>query len=158
LQTPEEFRSLADLLREKHAIVTEPRGTVEIAAEDAGDVTGEIAAARAVRLFRASIEEALESTIATLRCDIAAEIIGRELQIGPVAIAEIVRRAVLRWAGDHPVRVRVHPEDVSALAADGIETVADRGLRRGDAVLEVNTGTIDVSLGVRLDAVLRAYR
>jgi flagellar biosynthesis/type III secretory pathway protein FliH len=149
---------LADLLREEQFLVAPPAEAIEDAAEGAADLTGEIAAARDVRLFRARVEEAIESAIVTLRCDIAAEVVGRELQLAPASIAEIVRRAVRRFHSESPVRVRVHPEDVGSLAADGIQTVADRDLRRGDAVLEVGGGTVDVTLGVRLDAVLRAYR
>jgi flagellar biosynthesis/type III secretory pathway protein FliH len=158
LQTPEEFRSLSDLLREGHAVVAESAETIEPAAEDEDGFHDEIAAARDVRLFRARLEEALESTIVTLRCDIAAEIVGRELQLAPASIAQIVRRAVRRCAAEHPVRVRVHPEDMAALSGGGIETVGDHGLRRGDAVLECDGGAIDISLGVRLDAVLRSLR
>ena len=158
MQTPEEFRSLADLLREEPAVIMTPSETIEAALEDEDRLDDELAAARDVRLFRARLEEALESAIATLRCDIAAEIVGRELQLAPASIAEIVRRAVRRYSAEHPVRVRVHPEDTGALPGGGIETLADDGLRRGDAVLEYVSGTIDISLGVRLDAVLRSLR
>ncbi len=149
---------MADLLREEQFLAAPSTEAIENAAVDAPDLSGEIAAARDVRLFHARVEEAIESAVATLRCDIAAEVIGRELQLAPASIAEIVRRALWRFHAESPVRVRVHPEDISALAEDGIQTVADSGLRRGDAVLELGAGTIDVTLGVRLDAVLRAYR
>jgi len=158
LHTPEEFRSLADLLRDEQYVADPPTEAIENSAEAAADLTGEIAAARDVRLFRARVEEAIESAITTLRCDIAAEIVGRELQLAPASIAEIVRRAVRRFHAESPVRVRVHPQEVGSLAVEGIQTVADGNLRRGDAVLEVGGGTIDITLGVRLDAVLRAYR
>lgn len=158
MHAPDEFRSLADLLREEQYFTPAATETPENAAEDAPDLTGEIAAARDVRLFHARVEEAIESSVATLRCDIAAEIVGRELQLAPASIAEIVRRAVRRFHADSPVRVRVNPEDLDSLADDGVQSVADRDLRRGDAVLEVGGGTIDVTLGVRLAAVLRAFK
>jgi len=158
LQTPEEFRSLVDALREEQLFAVPATEAIEEVTGSAAGLEHEIAAARDVRLFRARVEEALESTLAALLCDIAAEVLGRELQLAPASIAEIVRRAVQRCHGERPVRVRVHPEDMSSLEAGAIETVEDRDLRRGDAVLEVTGGTIDVTLGVRLDAVLRAYR
>lgn len=157
MQTPENFRSLADLLRDQQPVAA-PAEPIEDQTEDADGLAGEIAAARDVRLFCARVAEALEVTVADLRCDIAAEVLGRELQLAPAAITEIVRRAVQRCRGERLLRVRVHPDDASSLAAGAFETVGDRELRRGDAVLEVAGGAIDVSLGVRLDAVLRACR
>lgn len=158
MQTPEEFRSLADLLREKPIQPLTKNETVEERAECSDGSVAEAAAARDIRLFRARVQEALESSLAELRCDIASEIIGRELQLAPASIEEIVRRALRRFARERPARVRVHPEDASLLCAQNVETVADLSLRRGDAVLECSGGTIDISLGVRLDAVLRAHR
>lgn len=158
MQTPDEFRSLADLLREEQLLASPAAEAVRDATEEPPDLAGEIAAARDVRLFRARVEEAIESAIATLRCDIAAEIVGRELQLAPASIAEIVHRALRRFRAESPVRVRVHPDDLDSLASDGIPAVGDDELRRGDAVLEVGGGAIDVTLGVRLDAVVRAYR
>ena len=159
MQTPEEFRRLADLLRDGELAPQPPGG--EMGEEVAGEsdaFEAETTAARDVRLFRARVEEAIESAVVALRCDIAAEIIGRELQLAPASIGEIVQRALRRFAGERPVRVRVHPEDAGSLGVHEVETVADSRLRRGDAVLECGDGTIDISLGVRLDAVLRAYR
>lgn len=157
MQTPEDFRSLADLLREQQQPAPQME-SVGDPPEDAESVAGEIAAARDVRLFRARVAEALEMTVADLRCDIAAEVLARELQLAPASIAEIVRRAVQRCRKEHVLRVRLHPDDASLLAGDDFETVANSALRRGDAVLEVSGGAIDVSLGVRLESVLRAYR
>jgi len=158
LQTPEEFRSLAELLREDQLLAAPSTETIEAPAEDEAGLSGEVAAARDVRLFHARVEEAIESAVDALRVDIAAEVIGRELQLAPASLSEIVRRALRRFHGESPVRVRVHPDDLSSIVAGGTEIVGDRDLRRGDAVLELRGGTIDVTLGVRLDAVLRAYR
>ncbi|HET9393697.1 MAG TPA: FliH/SctL family protein [Candidatus Rubrimentiphilum sp.] len=124
--------------------------------EDDGVHDGDrIAAAREVRLFMARVAEAVESATEMLRADIAAEIVGRELQLAPADLRSIVERTVRRYVLETPVRVRVHPDDLGAF--DGtVPAVADAQLRRGDAVLELRTGTIDASLGARLDAVLRA--
>lgn len=151
---PEGFRSLAELLREEQPASSLPED-IEADAEDSNAASGEIAAARDVRLFHARLADAFESAIADLRRDIAAEILGRELELAPAAIAEIVRRALERCRDERVLRVRVHPDDACSLAGKELETLGDSALRRGDAVLEVTGGTIDFSLGVRLDAVLR---
>jgi flagellar biosynthesis/type III secretory pathway protein FliH len=155
LQRPEGFRSLAELLREPR----EAPPDVHIEAPGAANVAGndELAAAREMRLFMARAAEALECTIETLRNDAACEILGRELQLAPVDLRAIVARTIQRCALEAPARVRVHPGDLAALAGE-FSVIADPELRRGDAVLEVRAGSIDASLGVRLDSVLRALR
>jgi len=117
----------------------------------------EVAAAREIRLFQAHLREALDSAIETLCDDIAADVVGRELQLAPADIKEIVKRALDRFAAEGPVCVRVHPDDRDALSAD-VPSAADCTLRRGDAILAVRSGEIDISLGVRLDSILRAVR
>ena len=155
MQKPDGFRSLAELLREPRetppAAHSEPCEAPEAREDDP------VAAAREVRLFMAHVAEAIESAAEMLRNDIAAEIVGRELQLAPADIQAIVDRAIARYASEAPVRVRVHPGDLDALDGE-IPAVADTQLRRGDAVLEVGGGAIDATLGVRLDSVLRALR
>ena len=155
MQRPDGFRSLAELLREPReaqpAAEIEPREETETPADD------HIAAAREVRLFMARVAEAIDFSVEMLRNDIAAEILGHELQLAPADIRAIVARAIQRYALESPVRVRVHPRDLAALDGE-FSTIADGQLRPGDAVLEVRGGSIDVSLGVRLDSVLRASR
>lgn len=153
MQTPEGFRSLADLLRSREPPADDlesVQGREEIAPPD------EVEAARDVRLFRARIAEAVDSAVIVLCEDIAAEIVGRELQLAPAEIGAIVQRALKRYHSEGIARVRVHPDDASSMPCEAV--VCDPGLRRGDAVLDVATGSIDVSLGVRLDSVLRALR
>lgn len=154
MQKPDGFRSLAELLREPR----DPQPVAQAGApEEDGARDGDRIAAREVRLFMARVAEAIESATEMLRNDIAAEIVGRELQLAPADLSAIVERTVRRYSLEAPVRVRVHPGDLSAL--DGaLPAVADAQLRRGDAVLELRDGTIDASLGVRLDSVLRACR
>jgi len=155
LQRPEGFRSLAELLREPHE--APPAVHIEVPENTSGPVNDEIAAAREIRLFIARAAEAIECTIEMLRNDAACQILGRELQLAPADLREIVARTIQRCALETPVRVRVHPEDLAALDGE-FSVIADPELRRGDAVLEVRGGAIDASLGVRLDSVLRASR
>jgi flagellar assembly protein FliH len=154
LQKPDGFRSLAELLREPRE---RPRAAAEVEPPEDSDEQGDVqaAASRELRLFLARVAEALESSVEMLRNDIAAEVVGRELQLAPADLRTIVNRAIRRYASEVPVRVRVHPDDRDKLDGEFC-TIADAQLRPGDAVLEVRGGAIDASLGVRLESVLRA--
>ncbi len=111
---------------------------------------------REVRLFRARVAEAVDLAAATLLQDIAADVVGRELELAPVAIERIVDRALARYLAEEPLRVRVHPDDAAALRDAPIAVEADPRLRRGDAAVDLRNGTVDASLGVRLDDAVRA--
>jgi len=156
LQTPEGFRSLAELLRAPHDERAYEETPQEMREEAGPREIDEFAAAREVRLFRAHLMEALDAAIETLCNDIATEVVGRELRLAPAEIKAILQRALERYAAEGPVCIRVHPDDADLLACE-IPLVGDCALRRGDAVLELRNGTIDASLGVRLDSVLRAF-
>jgi len=136
--------------------VTREEEPVEAVAEPpAIEVQPDIRAAAAdARRFRAAVLDAVEVTVRAVLCDVAAEVLARELQLAPVNLDAIVARACARYANEGIVRVRVHPEEAAQLETRDVEIVRDSGLRRGDAVLEVRSGTIDVTLGARLDDVL----
>jgi len=153
LQTPERFVSLAELLRPSESA---PPQTCENEPAQEELAPAECDAARDVRLFRARIAEALDAAVALLCRDIACDVVARELRLEPADISAIVDRAIQRYECESITQVRVHPADAPALA--GMDVCPDASLRRGDAVLDVAAGTIDVSLGVRLDSVLRALR
>jgi flagellar assembly protein FliH len=106
-----------------------------------------------VRRFRAMLGEALDAAAGELCRDIALEIAGRDLALADVEIATIVRRACERYAAHEPLAVRAHPDDAAALA-QAYRVVPDASLRRGDAVVEVRAGSIDATLGVRLQRLL----
>ena len=107
-----------------------------------------------VKRFRAAVADAVDVAVDALLCDIAASVLARELEVAPANLREIVARACRRHANEPAVRVRAHPDEIAQLAESGNDTVADRALRRGDALLEVRAGTIDLTLGARLAAVL----
>ncbi|MHB8592013.1 MAG: FliH/SctL family protein, partial [Vulcanimicrobiaceae bacterium] len=65
-------------------------------------------------------------------------------------------RALARYFAEEPLRVRVHPDDAAALRDAPIAVEADPRLRRGDAAVDLRNGTVDASLGVRLDDAVRA--
>ena len=132
-------------------IIEQPLAQAEPAESD-GD---EINLQREMRLFRARIIEATEAAVETLVADIAADVLARELLLAPADIEAIVDRALRRFLEDEPLRVRVHADDAPKLEC-GVPLVADDTLRRGDAVIELRTGTIDARLGVRLASLLQA--
>lgn len=110
-----------------------------------------------VRRFRAALADALDYSVAQLVRDIAVDVLGRELQLAPSDLAAIVARARRRFSHEEPVAIRVHPDDVSQLDVCDLRIVADAKLRRGDAILDLSTGTIDASLGVRLESLLQSH-
>ena len=108
------------------------------------------------RRFCAALGDALEVAVAQLTVDISAEIVARELLLQPCDIARIVERAIERY-GEMPVRLRVHREDLEA-ARGRFDAVVDDELRPGDVILELRSGTIDATLGARLERVLTDSR
>ena len=172
MQTPERFRTLASTLlaarplrqaQDDEGLGQDDEGLGqddEVSAHD-DDSANEIASygddglLREVRLFYAHIIEAVEAAVETLLEDIAADVLGRELLLGPVDIEAVVDRALQRFASEEPLRVRVHPEERSRVKC-GIPVVADDDLRPGDAIVELRSGSIDASFGARLAALLQA--
>lgn len=155
LQTPDDFISLASQLRAQHDRET-GAGVPELAFEEEPDeprLAEERELLREVRLFRARIAEALEQTLRALLCDIAAEVLARELQLAPADIAAIALRVLERFAQEEPLRVRVHPDDAPQVRC-GIPVVEDPRLPQGDVVIELRDGAVVSSLGMRLGGVL----
>ena len=110
------------------------------------------------RRFRAAFADALECKVRDLLADIAATVLGRELMTAPADINAIVARSI-RSSYDEPIlAVRVSPDDIEALGEQPLRIVPDASLRRGDVAFDVSYGTIDLSLGTRLERVLDAAR
>lgn len=155
MQTPDDFISLASQMRAQRE--PEPEAEVPgLAFEEEPDepyAIEERELVREVRLFRARIAEALEQTLRTLLCDIAAEVLARELQLAPADIAAIAARVLERFAQEEPLRIRANPGDAARVDC-GIPVVEDPRLPQGDVVIELRDGAIVSSLGLRLDAVL----
>lgn len=157
---PENFRSLASTLLDVHTPVSQEPAPDAVVEHDQGldcrdELSDEMELARDVRLFRARVIEAVEAAVETLVTDIAADVLGRELQLEPADIEAIVDRALQRFAAEEPLRVRVHAEDVDRVNC-GLPVVPDARLHRGDALIELRNGSIDASFGVRLSSLLNA--
>jgi flagellar biosynthesis/type III secretory pathway protein FliH len=134
-------------LAEPPASLPEPRAPVHIEADTAA-LAGEI------RRFRAAVADAFEYEVEALLRDVAADVLARELQLAPADLAQIVKRARSRFERERIVAVRAHPDDGGALAGFDLDVISDPALRRGDVAIDLRSGTIDLSLGLRLDAVL----
>jgi flagellar biosynthesis/type III secretory pathway protein FliH len=107
-----------------------------------------------IRRFRAAVADAFEYEVESLLRDVASDVLARELQLSPADVAAIVERARNRYAREGILAVRVHPCDAGALAHLDLDVLADPALRRGDVAIDLHSGTIDLSLGVRLAALL----
>jgi flagellar biosynthesis/type III secretory pathway protein FliH len=159
LLAPERFRSLASMIRaaQPQDRAEEPaQAEYPDAAEPEGVALAEVGGMlRDVRLFRARVSELVDDTVEKLCCDVAAQVLARELHLAPSDVRKIVDAALRRYFGEEPLRIRAHPREAQSLECD-IPVVADESLRSGDIIIELRNGTIDATLGVRLDAVLRS--
>jgi flagellar biosynthesis/type III secretory pathway protein FliH len=159
---PDAFVSLAQYLRAPaNEAVPEPEASVEEAPAQA-PLPDEYGSAldgvlSEIRCFRAALADALDARLEQVLCDVAAGVLARELRIEDADVAAVVALEIER-AGEPPVRLRAHPEERAALGAFGCPVVADASLLRGDVVLEVRSGTIRSTLGIRLERALERAR
>ena len=152
-ETRDTFTALVAFLRPP---APPPEGTVAAgdlpersnAADDVQELCSQI------RRFRAALDDALEMRLEELLADIAAGVLARELELAPCAIRAIVDRGRSRMEEACPLRVRVHPSEVASFPDYDLPVAGDPSLRRGDAQIDLRAGTIDASLGVRLENVL----
>lgn len=114
------------------------------------------AAAALQRLNAATVQDA-EQTLLHCSVDLAQALLGYELADGSRTAEAALNRAL---AGDEPGganRIRLHPADLQALAghaavaAAGVDLVADSTLNPGDAVAEYQHGWLDARLATALD-------
>ncbi len=169
------FVSLADLLRPPHgdamtATVAQSapdgQGTA-LAASDArphGNAPGDLRASDAVatiasdvRLFGARLSDAFDAARDALLREFAYAVLGRELVLAAADVTAIAARVLAEHRLAQPLRIRIAPGDVFAIDAQCAAlppVVVDPDLAPGDAMIELNSGTIDARLGVRLASVL----
>lgn len=111
----------------------------------------------------------IESNLAALSVAIAREIIGRELRDDADAIADLVRRALVEFPIDQPLRIRLNPQDLSTIAAlsqPGGEAIpiapgrdlrwlADPNLEPGSCIVEGTERVVDGRLDRALERIYR---
>lgn len=150
------FTPLATFLRPRHVATAEsipaPPTPVPVPTQ-----VEYLEALSAARRFCAGLRDALDVAVAQCLREVAREVLGRELQLAQPDIAAIVNAALERCAGETVLCVRVNPGDLEALRAFGLELMADERLCRGDVVLVLRSGTIDVALAARMDTVLELW-
>lgn len=111
----------------------------------------------AARRFRAALADAVDVALQRLLPEIAGEVLGRELALREADVAAIVTGKLDRCAHARPVSLRVHPSDLERLQHVEIPKDADSSLDPGDVILDLGSGTIDLRMRARLQALLVAY-
>jgi flagellar assembly protein FliH len=123
------------------------------------------AAIETLRAQSAHVAEQARADALEIGFAVARAILATEVRQNPEALFSLVRAAVRRAGDSRRIAVRVAPEDLDLLqggsrsldaAAARVELVADRGLCRGDCVVEADFGRIDGRLETRLAELRRA--
>lgn len=116
------------------------------------------AAAAESRQRRGAVLEEAHDVLAAGAVELAEAILGYELNDGAnTARAALARALATASDGQTVTTVRLHPEDLAALAAVDVESVAgvelkaDPALDRGDAIAEYPQGWLDARLGTAVD-------
>jgi flagellar biosynthesis/type III secretory pathway protein FliH len=91
-----------------------------------------------------------------ISCPPLREVLARELLLGEADVASIVAAALARFSGERVLSIRAHPRDLDALGGIELDRIADDTLPPGDIRLDLRSGTIDLTLAARLEAVLAA--
>lgn len=152
---PKEFRALQELLREEAPRVHTPQPAPAVPSCQCE--RDEVEVVRSLRLFHARVADEVENAVGMLLTDIASDVLARELALAPADVDRIIQAALRRFVDEEPVRVRVHSSRLQAIHAT-VPVVVDDAMREDDAVLELRTGSLDCSLGVRLACVLAAVQ
>ncbi len=105
----------------------------------------------------------LEDALARAAVDLAATIIGRELEVSASPGADALARALALVPAGSTAVARLHPSDVAALGGEpfgdapgALTLIADPAVEQGGCLLEVGDSRIDAQLGSALDRVRAA--
>jgi flagellar assembly protein FliH len=129
------------------------------------EAAGRSLAASAAELHRRQALElaGLEDSLARAAVDLAAAIVGRELEVSASPGADALARAMALVPAGSAAVARLHPSDVAVLgdgpygdAAGKLTVIADPAVEEGGCVLEVGDCRIDAQLGPALDRVRAA--
>lgn len=112
-------------------------------------------AAEELRGRDAAVIETVETAIANAAIELAEAIIGRELNTDDDSARATVERAIHAGGAASGTSIRLNPDDIAALGARGsaasdIDFVADSTLERGDAVVTMPNGSLDVRISSAL--------
>jgi flagellar assembly protein FliH len=107
----------------------------------------------------APLIDTLDAALLGAAVQIAEAILQRELADETTAALGAVRRAMSVAGDDHVRRIRLHPADLAVLEALGelpVEAVADATLERGDAIADLEHGSVDARLATAVARVRAA--
>ncbi len=121
-------------------------------------------AAAMIQLHEARWISNAEENIAALAVAVARHIVAREVTVDPTGVHALVSRAMLQLPIDHPIVVRLHPDDIAycgtMIVPDGagrtpdIRWVPDASVMRGGCLVEGRERIIDGRIDTSLE---RAY-
>ena len=120
------------------------------------------AAATDLRLRHALELTSLEDALARAAVDLAAAVIGRELEVSASPGADALARALALVPAGSVAVARLHPADAALLAdppfdgAGDLTVIPDPAVEPGGCILEVGDSRIDAQLGSALDRVRSA--
>ncbi len=106
-----------------------------------------------------------EEDVVMLAVAIARKLLHREIAVDPESLLGLVKAALQRIDARELHRIRVNPEDASALekALNGpqsqrrIEISVDPSLERGAAIFETTRGNLDASIDTQLKEIERGF-
>jgi len=108
-----------------------------------------------VQESQAAWMETLEQNLVVLSLAAARHIVEGEVRQDPGVVAALVKQAISAFPQDHRLRIRLSPEDLSALSAEGpvgrpllpsareLEWVADATIGRGGCMVEGPVSVLD---------------
>ena len=124
--------------------------------------------AAALAAERQEFFDRIEAELVRLSIVIAEKVIGRELELTPETVLDVVRSAMKRLRERETLRLSVNPRDLDTVknarddlisAVDGVrklEVVEDRRVDPGGCVIESPSGTLDARMKTQIDEVSRA--
>jgi len=122
----------------------------------------------ALEAERKQFFDRVEPELVRLAVSIAEKVIGRELELRPETVVDLVRSAMKRLRDRERLRVSVNPTDLERMkearddlisAVDGVrklEVVEDRRVDPGGCVIESPNGTLDARIRTQMDEIGRA--
>jgi len=134
------------------AEVAEAVARVEALCRSLGEAAEDLRRRQALEL------KGLEDTLARAAFDLAAAVVGRELQLSSSPGADALARALALVPAGSAATARLHPGDVASLGAESeaVAVIADPAIEPGGCILEVGDSRIDAQLGSALDRVRAA--